>query len=495
MVISGGSPSQQVWKYLPEEKEDISENYQKMPEATIDKYRKLRVRVYYTEGEPEDTTFVFIDHVRTSPLNRVCHDNIYDGANFKDERYTRAWLTKLNCFAACSDIPVDHTRLIESIHFSLPSTMLVNEPTYGKNNVELPFSSDFGIAIMAVTGEVASDVAVPAAEKVDVKDIEETSFEACWEAIANAASYRLDVATDIDFQHLVDGYNNLAVEGTTCKEVAGLLANNDYYWRIRSVDEAGYQSKSSAPMRVRTAGGETPATDEVHTDIAEQLAPLINTSVAQIQIDRTLYRDGYYNTICLPFNLSADEIAASPLAGATVLEYVDAEAIENHQLNIQVSETDHIVAGVPYLIKWAPMTPEIIDGGRLIFHNVTILTNEGQTIGDEDKVRFIGNVSRQLMMYNNVNNLFVGAENTLYWPNTTNPLRGFRAYFLVPEDGPAGVPKNSPARIVQRHDTATDIDKVQDDNGQCTKVFRDGQLVILKNGMYYNAQGQIICGQ
>lgn len=461
-----------------------------MPANIIDKYRKLRVRVYYTEGAPEDTTFVFIDHAGTNESNRVCHDNIYDGGTFN--RSKQGWLTKLNCFAACSDIPVDHTRLIDSIRFSLPDSMLVNEPDYGKINVKLPFSSDFGIAIMAVTGEVASDVAVPAAENVDVNNIEETSFDACWEAIAEAASYRLDVAEDIDFQRILAEYNNLEITDGHCQHVANLVENHDYYWRIRSVDGQGYQSKSSAPMRVKTAGGETPATDEIHTDIAEQLEPLINTSVSQFQIDRTLYRDGYYNTICLPFNLSADEIAASPLADAHVFEFDGATKKENHQLDITVKTIDHIVAGVPYLITWEPKEPEIIDEGHLIFRNVTILTNEGQTIGDEDKVRFVGNVSRQLMLLNDVNNLFVGAENTLYWPNTNNPLRGFRAYFLVPEDGPAGVPKNSPARIVQRHDTATDIDKVQDDNGQCTKVFRDGQLVIIKNGMYYNAQGQII---
>jgi hypothetical protein len=36
------------------------------------------------------------------------------------------------------------------------------------------------------------------------------------------------------------------------------------------------------------------------------------------------------------------------------------------------------------------------------------------------------------------------------------------------------------------------IDEVQGDRVQCTKVIRDGQLVILKNGILYNAQGAIL---
>ena len=36
--------------------------------------------------------------------------------------------------------------------------------------------------------------------------------------------------------------------------------------------------------------------------------------------ERTIYRDGYWNTLCLPFGMTSDQIASSPLAGATIKE-------------------------------------------------------------------------------------------------------------------------------------------------------------------------------
>ena len=40
--------------------------------------------------------------------------------------------------------------------------------------------------------------------------------------------------------------------------------------------------------------------------------------------------------------------------------------------------------------------------------------------------------------------------------------------------------------------TPTSIDDVQRDDAQCTKVLRDGQLVIIRDGAMYNAEGKRI---
>ena len=429
--------------------------------------RKVTTVVHYTDGTTSNQEFLFAG-LGGEVGQRVQVTNIYEDGIFKKNTARDGNLAYVSVF----QMDVNSTKLIESIEFT--------------NNI-----TNTAAIIFAVTGRTA-DMEIPAEEATSVSNVQENSFEACWEYIADAASYRLDVAEDIDFQHLVEGYNNLNVGNTTCQEVAGLLANNDYYWRVRSVNAAGGQSASSAPRRVKTAGGTTPVTDEVHTDIADELEDWIGQLVSKIVIDRTLYRDGAYNTLCLPFNLNPAEIAVSPLAGAQVYEFTHATKVSDAQLDIEVSATDHIEAGVPYLIKWAPTSPEIIDDGILTFENVTILTNEGQTIGGEDEVRFVGNIARAQMVNGNHNNLFIGANNVLYWPNTDNKLRGFRAYFQVPIDGPAGVPKNTHARIVEQHQTATDFEKVQSDNVQSTKILRDGQIIIIRDGKYYNLLGGLI---
>ena len=95
------------------------------------------------------------------------------------------------------------------------------------------------------------------------------------------------------------------------------------------------------------------------------------------------------------------------------------------------------------------------------------------------------------MNYNDHDNLFVGSGNTLQWPNTTNPLRGFRAYFTVPTGGSMSVRRGTPARVVlyEPVPTATEENTV---NPSARKVMRNGMLYIIRDGKRYNVFGQNI---
>ena len=64
--------------------------------------------------------------------------------------------------------------------------------------------------------------------------------------------------------------------------------------------------------------------------------------------DRTLYKDGDWNTICLPFNVTLD---ASPLAGATARALKEA-SISGTTLSLTFDEAvEELVAGTPYIKK------------------------------------------------------------------------------------------------------------------------------------------------
>ena len=68
---------------------------------------------------------------------------------------------------------------------------------------------------------------------------------------------------------------------------------------------------------------------------------------------RTLYKDGDWNTICLPFSLDADQIADSPLAGATLMELDgDKSNLNDGTLTLNFTDATSIQAGKPYLVKW-----------------------------------------------------------------------------------------------------------------------------------------------
>ena len=225
----------------------------------------------------------------------------------------------------------------------------------------------------------------------------------------------------------------------------------------------------------------------------------MNTSLSSFTIHRTLFKDGSFNTLCLPFALTKSEIATSPIAGCELYEFVGAKVLGSSRLEIEMRRTESLVAGVPYLLKW-PNTNETIS--ELVFHNVTIPNEKGDTIvgvQDDERtalVRFIGNLDQELLGLNNKNYLFLGPDNTLYWPNDGTKLKGFRAYFDIPSlvSTPAASPvrQGMPARIVLQEQVTTGVESVRKDGEQSAKVFEKGQFLIIREGVRYNMMGQLV---
>jgi hypothetical protein len=96
------------------------------------------------------------------------------------------------------------------------------------------------------------------------------------------------------------------------------------------------------------------------------------------------------------------------------------------------------------------------------------------------------------------NGYVLGGDRYLYTTSSlveTQVMNALRGYFVLnfPTGGGAnGAPR---ARVVfnsHETETTTDVSHVQDDNVPCTKVIRDGQLLIMKGNRTYNAQGQLI---
>ena len=206
-----------------------------------------------------------------------------------------------------------------------------------------------------------------------------------------------------------------------------------------------------------------------------------------LAIGRQFYMDGYFNTICLPISLDAAAIAAHYWLGynCEIFEFESA-AVNGGSLDLYINQVTAIEAGKPYLIRWAedPFDPTI---PGLYFEGVEIETSVGQAVGTG--VQFVGSMGRTQLENGNHDYLFVGANNTLYWPNTDNKLKGFRAYFKVSGDV---APHGAPARMVIRKNP-TAIEPVTGNPSPVTcKFLRDGQLIILRNGVEYNANGQMV---
>ena len=226
-------------------------------------------------------------------------------------------------------------------------------------------------------------------------------------------------------------------------------------------------------------------------------------------VRRTLKKDGTFYTLCLPFDVP--DFEDSPLAGAEVFTF-DGGAVSGETgsevLNLTLTplEGSRLYAGVPYVLRWSN-TGETL-ATPLYFANVENWdddTDAGTDPGNET-IKFHGVYPRaHIPGYETGNephyNFFMGANNTLYWPDDTlypnSKMKGFRAYFyIIPGGGPNPAPVRRGMQAVWKisgeSDTTTGILQCTMYNEQCTKVVRNGQLYIMYEGQMYDVQGRRI---
>ena len=154
--------------------------------------------------------------------------------------------------------------------------------------------------------------------------------------------------------------------------------------------------------------------------------------------NRTLYKDGYWNTLTLPFSLDADKLATTCLAGADIREFKSA-SWDGDKLTINFSESNlgEIVAGVPYIIRWG--TPETATGETIVnpsFTNVKVESISQGDLNDEENycetesngLRFEAQLA-PVQLTSGSNALVFGNENKLYKPNKDVYVYATRAYF------------------------------------------------------------------
>ena len=138
---------------------------------------------------------------------------------------------------------------------------------------------------------------------------------------------------------------------------------------------------------------------------------------------RTFTKNNQWNTICLPFDLT---IAGSVLDGAEV-RTLSSTSIAGQNLTMSFSEpVTEMVAGKPYVIRWT-------SGSALVdpkFEGVTV-KNEKNSVMTGD-VEFIGVFAPTALVKDDVTNLYLGSNNTLYYPNVDGfKVNAFRGYFKV----------------------------------------------------------------
>lgn len=251
--------------------------------------------------------------------------------------------------------------------------------------------------------------------------------------------------------------------------IAGEFLDVDYVYftdDITSIDE-GTQHNAKIMLKDNADNSDVLAAHDGQTLDVDLTRSLVNAS---------------YNTLCLPFSMSAAQIEEHFGAEAKVARLSGA-AIEGDELILGFAFVNEIQAGGPYIIQ-----PEANVSNPLI-HNLTIANTETPAVfGD---VRFIGvfnptEIEQQSAAEHSI--LLLGAENQLSWPNTTANLKGTRAYFRT---------SSTVARVVRRArmgfdaaEVATGLDEILNTRSQTTrKVLINNQLYIIRDGEVYNVTG------
>ena len=214
---------------------------------------------------------------------------------------------------------------------------------------------------------------------------------------------------------------------------------------------------------------------------------------------RTLYKDGSWNTLCLPF--AVEDFTGTIFADAKVMTLGNSQACNTGfdaatgTLNLDFVEADEIEPGVPYIVKWT--RPDDYEGHESdydisspTFTGVTV-ENESPAdhavVSQDNYVQFIGTYSPAAIYTADKTNLYLGAANTLYYPTATDfTVNACRAYFQLKNGLIAGEPKSVGAKGVSQFVL---------DFGDETTGIRPTPNPSLNGGEWYDLSGRRLSGK
>ena len=195
-----------------------------------------------------------------------------------------------------------------------------------------------------------------------------------------------------------------------------------------------------------------------------------NGKTIDVKLTRSL-KAGVWNTICLPFDVTAEQIKNILKAEGMVREYADDDATAQ---TITFKKVEgNMKAGEPYLIK---PTEDITS---LAFEGVTITAVEGNLQG---KAYGICGTLGKYAMKTDGTELFLNAAGKFVAPAAaTNTMKGFRAYFISLLGAGAKINIDGETTGINNIETEATVNgKVYNLNGQYVGNSLNG----LKKGIY-----------
>ena len=227
-----------------------------------------------------------------------------------------------------------------------------------------------------------------------------------------------------------------------------------------------------------------------------------NAKNCNIKMRRALKKDNW-NTICLPYSLTSDEISSLFGSGTKVETFSDLEYnSETNSYTMKFSAATEITAGTPYLIKPSKDVSdniyEIKDRTITCTSETYVPTGTSQT-ANNTTLTMQGEYNKRMITPFDVTeseNIYVINGDKIYHVNSDVEMKGFHCYFVAKESttGPSvgGSGAFSNAKVIHSDGTSTDLRLIDAEaTGDTDAVYdllgrkRDAQTkgLVIKNGI------------
>ena len=226
----------------------------------------------------------------------------------------------------------------------------------------------------------------------------------------------------------------------------GSVTGNDHKGNI--LGARGYISDNDGEEATTTNGTiNLDLSDDDSDETIKNATRIANYNGLEVNVKlsgRTLYKDGHWNTLCLPFDASlTGDFAGAEIRTLSTATFSEGTLTLNFTPASGEGAVTSIEAGKPYIIKWtsgSSFTP----------------TFTGVTINSADPTDVTGTAANFHGIYTpystggeNKSMLYLGASNTLYYPNANMTINAFRAYFTLNNGIEAGTPNNQTTNAVR----------------------------------------------
>ena len=245
-------------------------------------------------------------------------------------------------------------------------------------------------------------------------------------------------------------------------------------------------------IKFADGGGRVYVIDNVYfhkpIEITEDIDPatLPNGAICDVQFGREMtVADGIWNTISLPFSMTADQISNTFGVGTRVAKLQSTSTVASQNaINLVFAYVNEIEAGTPYIILPQEtgkdktianvtidvQTHPIVIAGQVTMHPV--LKTISYNYGNGDPIKF-----------------FLSADGDLHYNEASNSIKALRAYFTFDNVTSIAAAAQVRARVVFNENVETGMDNLINENAPL-KVIENGQLIIIRDGVRYNIQGQ-----